>query len=808
MLRGRPLVAVGSGWGAGILTADQTAVDPGWWLVAAVVSLVAGAGWIYRKGQGFTVILLMLGLCSGAAHFEWMEERNHTAMPSGTVEVKEAWRLTGEVMSPPEVDGDRGRWTVRVKQVENAAGRLLDIDESMLVQVRFHQHEEKQMALQLKRGQLIRFSAGLQPPESARNPGAFDYQAYLYNRGIHWIAEADSIATMEMVDDSTSWRSGIDSLRSFLGKRVEAIYPEATAGLVRGMLLGERKEVPPQVEEDFTILGLIHLLAISGLHVGIFVGCLFGGLQWCGVTRERAALVTILAIPLYVLLTGAGAPVVRAGTMGVLALLALLLRRFSDSLSFLAVAALAMLMWNPYVLFEAGFQLSFAVTGALLVAVRPLAHVLPFPWPRFNQLLAVTVIAQWASLPLILHHFHEISLLSGLLNLLVVPVVSVIVIPTAFFALLLSLVHEWLAWLPAQLSSWVLELVMAAIHPIAASNVGRVVISPPSWGWIAVYAVTGAGLLVGITGGPLLRRRLLPAVLVLSLLLMWWVWLPAGWGKAELRITFLDVGQGDSIVIETPANRVIVVDGGGSLPFSREEWQQRRRDYEVGRDVVVRYLQYRGIRRIDAMVLSHGDADHIGGLRAVAHRFPVEQVIRNNHPPQSEIEAELMELLHTGGSEVLVPHMGAAWELEPGIHWQFLHPGETLGTDPNNDSVVFLLTAFEQSILMTGDIEEEAERQILRRWDLPPLDLMKVAHHGSRTSTAEEWLDHTRPRMAVISSGRNNRYGHPSLEVVERLEQHGVHLWRTDRNGAVTFTLDESGWRVETMLEEEANTES
>ncbi|MDR6225093.1 DNA internalization-related competence protein ComEC/Rec2 [Desmospora profundinema] len=796
----RPLVAIGAGWITGIVVAREWALDVWWWLLFALMAMVAGGVWVYRVGRGWGVCLLAVGLCLGGAAFSWAESGNQTVIPderSG----REPWTLTGIVAAPPEADGNRGQWTMVVKQAEQTGGRLLDADEPVVVQVRFDHPGEKEAILALKRGQTIRFPAALKAPDSARNPGAFDYRTYLYHRGIHWVAVVESGKQVEVLDPTPSWRSELDRFRHFLGERVEAIYPEETAGLVRGMLLGERKQVPPVVEENFILLGLIHLLAISGLHVGVFVGCLFGGLQWCGVTRERAVILTMLAIPFYVLLTGVGAPVVRAGTMAALALLAVRLRQFSDGLSFLAVAAMAMLIWNPYWLFEAGFQLSFTVTGALLLAVRPLAHVLPFPWLRLNQLVAVTVTAQMASLPLVLHHFREISLLSGVLNLVVVPVVSVMVIPTAFLALLLSLVSDGLAWLPAQFSSTILAWTTAVIHPIAAWTESRVVVSPPSWGWIALYAITCGGLLGGITGGPLVRRRMLPGALVLILILGWWVWLPAGWSKGELRITFLDVGQGDCAVIETPENRVIVVDGGGTLPFSREDWQQRRRDYEVGRDVVVPYLKYRGIRRIDELVLSHGDADHIGGIRAVARRFPVKQVIRNGHPPQSGLEEELMEILFSRGASVRVPDVGTAWEVEAGIHLQFLHPGEDLGSDPNNDSVVFLLTAFDRHILMTGDIEEEAERQIIRRWELPPLDLLKVAHHGSRTSTGQVWLDHSRPRMAIISAGRNNRYGHPSPEVVERLQMRDIPLWRTDRDGAVTFILNKSGWRVETMVD-------
>lgn len=798
MGRHRPLVAIGIGWVGGTVAVRGSVFD-GWvWLLIATVALVVGAVGIYRLGTGAWVCFVAMGFIVGGGYYAWVDAQNQTVFP----QEQKAWTLIGTVATPPEVDGDQARWTVALKQAAGEQGDLWKADESVLVNIRLHQPEEKEAVLRLKRGQMIQFPATLNAPDPARNPGAFDYRNYLYHRGIHWIAEVESLKQVEVLHASSSWRSELDRFRRHLGERVEAIYPDGTAGLIRGMLLGERKQVPPAVEEDFMLLGLIHLLAISGLHVGIFVGCIFGGLQWCGVTRERAVAVTLLAIPFYVLLTGAGAPVVRAGTMAALALLAVRLRRFSDGLSFLAVAAVAMLLVNPYALFEAGFQLSFVVTGALLIAVRPLVSVIPFPWPRLNQLVAVTVVAQVASLPLVLHHFQAISLWSGLLNLLVVPVISVLVIPPAFVALLLSLLSDGLAWVPAQFSSFILSGTVAFIQPFAGWTGNRVVVSPPSWGWIALYAGTCWGVLVGLTGGRLLRRRLLPGALALLLLLGWWVWVPAGWGKGELRITFLDVGQGDSVVIETPGNRVIVVDGGGMLPFPREEWQQRRRPFEVGRDVLVPYLKYRGIRKVDVMVLSHGDADHIGGLRAVAEQFPIARVIRNGHPPQSQLETELMEALYEAGASIQVPQAGTVWEVEPGIYWQFLHPGESLGESPNNDSVVFLLTAFGQQILMTGDIEAEAEQAILRRWKLPPVDLMKVAHHGSRTSTGKDWLEATQPRMTLISAGRNNRYGHPSPEVVERIEEHGIPLWRTDLHGAVTFIWDGADWRVEPMVDE------
>ncbi|WP_169713666.1 DNA internalization-related competence protein ComEC/Rec2 [Paludifilum halophilum] len=791
-------------WASGIGLGAKVPLS-GWiWGLAALIFLLLGIVFHYYRGR-----LLLLGLClaavaAGAAQFQWVDEGNRTGFPAGMPE-DQVVTLRGEAAEPPEVDGDSVQFPVDVSALTIGDRSFFVSEETVVLRTRLQQPSEKEYISRVRRGWRIQAEVRLKEPEKARNPGAFNYREYLSHRGIYWVADAESLHRIRFLPrGEEGWRSGIDRLRQFLGEKLEAVYPEQTAGLMRGMLLGERSQVPASVERAFEVLGLVHLLAISGLHVGVFVGCLYAVLTGVGVTREKTAGTIILLLPLYALLTGAGAPVIRASIMAGLGLTAVILRRWKDGLSFWGAAGLAMLWWNPYRLFEVGFQLSFLVTGALLIAVAPVSRALPFPWRRLNQLIAVTGVAQAASFPLLIYHFNEFSFLSWGLNVIVVPVVSLLVIPLSLGALGLGVVHEGAAWLPATLSSTLVRGLLDFLRPLAAQTGFHGVWPSPSGWWLAGYGSVALYILWVWAGSAQtgLRHRLLSLCLMIGLL--FYAYHPDIGGKEELRVTFLDVGQGDCTVIETPRGKVILVDGGGTLPFPKEDWQKKREEYDVGEKVVVPFLKNRGIRHIDALVITHGDADHIGGLKAVAERFPVDRVIRNSLSPNTSTEKELMHRLSDRGADFHTPAVSGSWALEPGVSLRFLHPapaeeGERIA--PNDASVVFLLTAYGRQILMTGDIEEEAEKKIVRRWDLPRIDLLKAAHHGSDTSTGEPWLEEIRPRSTVISVGRDNRFGHPAPEVLKRLREHGTRIFRTDRHGAVTFRIELDGWKVETMLE-------
>ncbi|WP_170839780.1 DNA internalization-related competence protein ComEC/Rec2 [Lihuaxuella thermophila] len=803
----QPLVWSSLGWITGSLLCHW-----GWKSVSLYAGLavgisVLGAWFFYQYRKGLLVTLFLVGLSVGAARYAYAEVNNHSAIAAVVGSNGEtAAVITGEIVSRPQVDGDRLLFDIKVRQLADGRIRWRIPEEEIKVTVRLQNETEWLNAHQFQRYWKIETLVVLERPSPARNPGAFDYRAYLYRQQIHWLAKGESLDRVKILSaDRDHLFVWMDRLREELGSQIERIYSPAYAGLIRGMLLGERERVDAEMEAAYSTLGIVHLLSISGLHVGVLVACLYFLLKQTGLTREKAALLVILALPFYVILTGAEAPVIRAAIMAGLSLLAVLFGRWKELLSFMALSLLIQLAWNPYQIFEPGFQLTFLVTGALIIGVEPIARQLPFPWHRLNQGIAVALVAQVVSFPVLIYHFYEFSFLSWFANLLFVPVISSLVIPVSTAALLLGFVHETAGRWLAGFSSLLLDLVHKGTDLLLEWSWAHVTWVPPTLLWVLLYSLAAIYLWISWAGNLIFpgRHRMLSGLCFICLVAV--AHQAHLWGKDEARIAFLDVGQGDCTVIETPEGKVILVDGGGTPFFPRKPWQIRRDPFEVGKRIVVPYLKYRGIRQIDELVITHGDTDHIGGLLAVAERFPVRRVIRNPHPPGSQTEKRLLQTLAKKGTRIYTLSPGVSWEVEPGIKWKFFHPDPSrlIGTNEksNNDSVVFLLSVFQMRIMMTGDMEREAESKVLSEWALPTVDLLKVAHHGSRTSTQAKWLQVLKPRQAIISVGRENRYGHPAPEVLQRLQAIGAAVLRTDRHGAVTVKIRPEGIRTETMLQ-------
>ncbi|MBA4493100.1 DNA internalization-related competence protein ComEC/Rec2 [Paenactinomyces guangxiensis] len=800
----RPLVLLSLGWITGSLLCYGWWKSVGFYLCMAMGVAVVGGWLFYQYRKGLLITLFLLGWAIGAARMAYVDIHNHSVLKQ-IAGSREEWNavLAGEICSRPQVDGDRLLFELKVQNLRSGSTVRSIPDEIIKVTVVLKSKEEWEKAHQFQRFWKVEMPLALKTPSPPRNPGAFDYRAYLYRQQIHWLGINQSFGQIKIVSDRPHLFVWMDELRNRLGVQIENIYSPEHAGLIRGMLLGERNEVDPDLEADYSALGIVHLLSISGLHVGVIVACLYFILKRAGLTREKAALFVMLSLPFYVLLTGAGAPVVRSAVMAGLAMLAVLLNRWKDTLSFLAFSLLIQLWVNPYQMVEAGFQLSYLVTAALIICVKPLAQKLPFPWIWLNQGVAVTLVAQVVSFPVLIRHFHEFSFISWLANLLFVPVTSSLVIPLSMLALGVSLVKESWGSLLAELASLLLDLIHTGVYLLLQLPWVHANWVPPSFVWILFYGMVSVYLWISWTGDLIdsARHRVIAGLCFTSLIVAAHQ-MPA-WDREQATITFLDVGQGDCTVIETMKGKVILVDGGGIPAFPRESWQKRSDPFEVGKKVLVPYLKYRGIRRIDELVLTHGDLDHIGGLQAVAERFPVGRVIRNPHPPRSLVEGKLLQTLVKKGTPVYTVSPGSTREIEPGVKWQFLHPDrKNLGSKDrsNDDSVVFLLSVYHYRVMMTGDLEHTGEKKILSAWDLPEVHLLKVAHHGSRTSTQEEWLQALRPRQAVISAGTGNRYGHPSPEIIQRLQSYGVRIWRTDLHGAVTVQIGQDRTAIKTML--------
>lgn len=796
----RPFVVAGIAWGTGIWLAGVTGNHPGLYLGLFVSFLLAGICYDYFFREGRAGWIFLAALFLAAAHFSWVNERNQSQIPD-RLEGKEL-TAEGTIVSLPVVDGDLVRFQMKLDRLyqDNQVFNLHK--EKIQVFLYLQSEEEVVSARKLRRYSLIRLPVKLEKPSARLNPGGMDYREYLFRQHIHWIGKGKHLDRFVVLQKAPAHPLVVvDQWKEKLSFQLEKMYDEPVSGYLRGLLLGERLEVDPDWERQYTTLGIVHLLSISGLHVTVLTGTIYFILKWFGLTREWAAWVVIGLLPVYAVLTGLHAPVVRATIMAGLTMFALIFLKPGDSLSFLGVAFLIQLGVNPYQLFEAGFQLSFLLTAGLIVWTEPVARLFSLIPSFLRYPVAGNLVAEWLSFPVVIYHFHEYSLLSWPANLLFVPVISFFVLPSALFILCLGWIWESMALFFASILETIIRMIQEWVEWFSALTEFHLSFSsPPKW-WIVLYYLFSMMLLLSWLKRGSKAIRAVSLALVALLFLIY-----PGKSGFSARIAFLDVGQGDATVIETKNGQTILVDGGGNVRYDKDEaWQKRKNSFQVGRDVIVPYLKSQGIRKIDCLIITHGDMDHINGLLDVIRRFPVEKVVRNPGYSINGEEQKIIMELKKRNVPVYVAPTGYTWEFEEGIGMTFLHPdptGTEKGGEPDNESsVVSLLSVGGTNLLFPGDIGTSTENRLLKRWSWPAVDILKVGHHGSASSTHETWLDVLRPKYAVISAGRFNPYGHPAPEVISRLKEREISIWRTDQHGAVIFEIGKKGIRVRPTIE-------
>lgn len=761
-------------------------------------ALLAGiCAWGLQKKRRPLFLLAVVFLLAGF-YFHAYEAMHRSSLRS-PAEGGAILLLSGEIETQVKRDGDSARFFFLVRQAGPDPQRLQELPRTERIALRIKLAREEEAALigMWQPGDRLQGPIRLQLPQGPRNPHAFDYARYLKWQGVTVTGDAEYAALSH-----TGGKGGLmrwfQRRQSEAAERLERIFrdPEA-AGYMSSLLLGVTDGVSPRTQEMYADLGLSHVLAISGLHVTLVCGMFLWGVERLGVPRKIALIATMAFLAGYVLIVGASASAVRAGIMGGLGLLYQTRARGKNGTELWGWALIAMLASGPYQLWQIGFQLSFAVTLGLLLYVPLFLEMMPYGplWVRSS--LAVTFAAQAISFPFLLYHFHQSSSVSWLVNLLAVPILSLVVLPAGYLALLLSLLHPALAALPALAATRILEWLhgpLFRLHqtPLPFSHWPH----PDTW-WLILYGVF-FGLLPVLWKIGYHRRRDLWRYAAILFLLLVLARQPFS-GASEVRITFLDVGQGDSIVVEIGKKKVYLIDAGGTPPYpNRESWREKRDPFEVGKDVVVPFLRARGIERIDYVVMTHGDHDHIGGMSAILSRFSIGAVLVNGTPPR-EKEEELLAQIRGRGIPVLSGRPGGSWTDAPGVEWTWHHPERDAVYTGNDASVVLLLKAYGKTVLFTGDLEEKGEQMLSAR--LPTsVDVLKVAHHGSNTSSTADFLAAVQPHHAVISVGQNNRYGHPSPAVLTRLQEAGAKLFRTDLQGAVTLVLRKGSIHWETQI--------
>ncbi|MGH7384585.1 MAG: DNA internalization-related competence protein ComEC/Rec2, partial [Candidatus Rokuibacteriota bacterium] len=555
---------------------------------------------------------------------------------------------------------------------------------------------------------------------------------------------------------------------------ITARLPPTSAALLAGLLLGERSALPPASDEAFRRAGVYHILAVSGFNVALLAGAVFGGLAMCGIPRRGAAGAAAVALVGFALVVGSQPSVLRATVMGLLLLGALLLERESQLPNALALAVLALLLWRPGDLWEPGFQLSFAATAGIVHLAPAIAAALTGRgWPPWlSAAVGVSLGAQAAVTPLMLTHFNQLSLIGAVANLVVVPLAAV----ATTLGMLALLVEQGVGPL-GELLFEALWLVLVALRAVVAmaATLPAAMAHLPAPGPATVVAWYGALLLAP---GAVAARRTRVVVGVLAFLvaaLSIWPWLRPT--ETMLRVTFLDVGQGDAMLIELPDGPRLLVDGGPG----------GARRFDVGERVLAPFLWNRPLARLDAVALSHWDADHSGGLAAVLSRFHVGEFWESGRPPVGARETVAALIRSRTPRRALAA--GQRLQLGRALI-TVLGPGPEAPRTANDHSLVLRLDWRGVSLLLAGDLGPRGEALLLERGAPVQALALKVAHHGSRFSSTTPFLQRVRPRLAVVSVGARNPFRHPSAEALDRLEAAGARVYRTDRDGAVVLETD------------------
>jgi competence protein ComEC len=662
---------------------------------------------------------------------------------------------------------------------------------------------------------------------------------YLRDKGIVASASA-KYSTVEPIPGFVGnrierWRARVH--RSVV-KQVHALWPERMAGLMDAIVIGEETFIERSTRVDFQRSGTYHVLVVSGMNVSILAMFALWSLRRLGFGEVAASACAIVLIVAYAVLTKEGSPVWRAALMFAAYLCTRLLYRDRAMLNALGAAALILLISDPRVLFGASFQMTFlcvalvAGIGIPLVerTIQPYSNglrnlnalaydralppkiaqfrldvrlllkrlevILPGRFPRlltlagfritfgFLELIAMSAILQLGLALPMAYDFHRATSLAMPANLFVVPLLQLLM-PAAVLAICLSYVSVTLAKVPALIAGFALQGIAGTVKSLGGIRLADIRVPTPS-----MSAVLFAGLAI-LLCAIFIRRRVALALFGIALLAAsaLWIWLvpPRQDIRSKiLEMTAIDVGQGDSILLVTPQGRKLLVDAGG-LPF----WTHSQMD--IGEDVVSPYLWSRGISQIDTIALTHAHADHMGGMFAVMANFHPRELWLPEGIPDIEIERLLAEAREYG-VEIIYRKAG---EVVPfgGTTIRVLAPGpesvtRNSGSDShrNDESLVMKVRYGKTSALLEADAEKPTEKFVST--EDPEADVLKVAHHGSVTSSAEGLLAAVKPRFAVISVGARNVYHHPRLEVLQRLQNAHVITYRTDTDGATSFFMD------------------
>ncbi len=767
---------------AGIAAASVVPIAWGFILTAIILLGLLSAYGCYRAQKWtwltLSLVFFLLGMLRfGAADTLPEPDISHFARETVKVEgiLREEPRLSEDGQG-----GQKQRYLIDVMRVKKQGADWQKGSGGLYI----YAHSTEAPTVRI--GDKISATGKVRSPHGYQNPGQIDTKMLLKSQGITASLSAGKQGIRVTSVDTAAFQRKLVEIRRHYRERMEQVMPKADAAAIFAMLFGGYDGIKSELVENFTAVGIVHILSVSGSHISLLAAVMAALGTLLRLPKAVTAVWVVLLIIVYSLLAGAVPPVIRSAIMGALAFVALALDRERDARRILLLTGLVMLIISPLLLFHISFQLSFLATAGLLY----LAPV----WQNYmrehgcSQYLAagvsITMAAQLATLPILAWYFNQLSISSLLANLIVVPLVELMIV-LGLFAGVIAFILPFMGSVVFVCDSLLLGIVTEMTAKIAALPASQVWIPSLSFGWSALY-YAGLGLFLlteeqRVKAAVWLkqRRKLLGigALVLLAFVISMQLAKPK-----ELQVHFIAVGQGDAALIITPHGHAFMFDCGGT----------RDGNFDIGAKVDVPYLLHYGVLRLDGIFLSHAHEDHAAGCGSILKKIPVAQVITAD-----EGVLDYARSMKLGDNDPLLHkfHVGRQGEqlVVDGVTIEVLFAPPLKEGDNktgNEASNVYRVSYGKASFLFTGDLTKEREAQLLSEGINPASTVLKAGHHGSDTSSSPEFLQAVKPTYGVFCVGADNSFGHPKPEVVKRFAQQGIKTYRTDEDGAVVFYTD------------------
>lgn len=625
----------------------------------------------------------------------------------------------------------------------------------------------------IKYGDSLYIEGEFKQPEEARNYKGYNYKQYLKTKKIIGTVELEKVKILK-----SSNGSFIHNIQKYIRDTINGTLTDEEGNLLLAILLGDKDKLSEDIQESFKTSNLSHMLAVSGAHVSYIILGLTYVLQNSIIGKKNGKIVCIIFLLAFMAITNFTPSVTRACIMAILTLFSSIIYRKSDVYTNISVVALITLIFNPYSLLDLGFQLSYGGTIGIIIFIKRIqekksnSKVINY----IKQMALVSIYANIIIIPIMMYHFNTVSFTFIISNIMASPILGIIVI-TGFLFIIASITVKPLTRLIAIFIKPILSILIKISQicsKLPFSNI--LVVTPYMFNVISYYAI----ILYCIKSKKNNKCKIIICLLIVLILINFIIYI----FPQKLRIFFIDVGQGDSTLIITPDKKTVLIDGGGSDSF------------DVGEKVLLPYLLDRRILKIDYVLISHFDTDHCGGILTIMEKVKVKNIIISEQAEHSENYERFKKLMIHKKIRLIEVKKGDKIKIGRYSEFKILFPtSRLLSENPlNNNSIVAQFNYNNFKMLFTGDIEKLAEQQILKAEKAEiRADILKVAHHGSKTSSIPEFIKAVKPKIALIGVGKNNTFGHPNQQTIKNLENIKCRIYRTDLQGEIIIKIDQKG---------------